>query len=302
MNDNSIFPELPIEEWEETKNTLHLYLQIVGKIRLKTFPKMNHWWHVPFYITPRGITTRPIPYGNIQFEMSFDFIDHVFLITSTDGQLRSFYLEDGLSVQGFYKHVFTNLHELGIQTKIWAIPYDMPGISEKPFETDTVHKYYDKEYVNRFWRILYQVDSVFQDFRGRFIGKSTPPHLFWHHFDLALTRFSGRRAPERKGANIVEQEAYSHEVLSFGFWAGDLNVREPAFYAYAYPVPEGLYDEQIKPKKAFWNKEAGMALYMYNEMRKEADPKFAIMEFLESVYQAGAKRANWDIDAFKLLI
>ena len=300
MSNNKIFPVLPIEEWEETKNTLHLYLQIVGKIRLKIFPKMNHWWHVPFYVTPRGITTRPIPYRNIQFEMSFDFIDHVFTIMSTEGHIRSLPLEDGLSVAEFYKQVYIHLNELDINPKIWAVPYDLPGISDEPFKTDTKHKSYDKEYVNRFWCILYQVDSFFQDFRGRFIGKSTPPHLFWHHFDLAVTRFSGQKAPGREGANIVEREAYSHEVLSFGFWAGDLNVREPAFYAYAYPVPEGLYDEPIKPEKAFWNREAGMALYMYNNMRKELDPKQAVMNFLESVYNAGAKHANWDIEAFKL--
>jgi hypothetical protein len=300
MINDKIFPELPLDEWEETKNTLHLYLQIVGKIRLKTFPKMNHWWHVPFYVTPRGITTRPIPYGNIQFEMSFDFITHVFLIASTDGQVRSISLEDGLSVSDFYRNVFTNLHELGVHPKIWAIPYDIPVIRKDPFETDTVHKSYNSEYVKRFWRILYQVDSVFQDFRGKFIGKCTPPHLFWHHFDLALTLFSGRKAPEREGANIVEREAYSHEVISFGFWAGDINVREPAFYAYAAPVPERLFDQPIKPKKALWNKDAGMAIYMYNEMRKEADPKQALTDFLQSVYKAGAGLAEWDIEAFKL--
>jgi hypothetical protein len=180
------------------------------------------------------------------------------------------------------------------------VPYDLPDISTEPFKTDTSHKSYNKEYVNRFWRILYHVDSVFEEFRGKFIGKSTPPHLFWHHFDLAVTRFSGKKAPERKGANIVEREAYSHEVLSFGFWAGDSNVREPAFYAYAYPMPEGLYNEPVKPTKAFWNREAGMALYMYNDMRKEVDTKHAIMDFLESVYTAGVKRAKWDVEAFRL--
>jgi len=300
MSNDNIFPVLPLEEWEETKNTLHLYLQIIGKIRLKTFPKMNHWWHVPFYVNPRGITTRPIPYQNIQFEMSFDFIDHVFIIVTTDGQVRSIPLEDGLSVADFYKQVFTHLDESGIHQKIWSVPYDMPGISDKPFKTDTTHKSYDKKYVNRFWHILYQVDSVFQDFRGRFIGKSTPPHLFWHHFDLALTRFSGRKGPEQEGVHIVEREAYSHEVISYGFWAGDLNVREPAFYAYTYPVAEGLYEEPIKPEKAMWNKEAGMALYMYNDMRQETDPKKALMDFLESVYMAGAKQARWDVESFKL--
>lgn len=299
MNSNKIFPELPLDDWEETKNTLNLYLQIVGKIRLKTFPKMNHWWHVPFYVNPRGITTRPIPYGNIQFEMSFDFIDHALKIETTDGQVRSVPLKDGLSVADFYKQVFTHLDASGIHPKIWAVPFDMPGISDEPFKTDTTHKSYDKEHVNRFWNILYQVDSVFQEFRGTFTGKCTPPHLFWHHFDLALTLFSGRKAPEREGANIVEREAYSHEVISFGFWAGDANVREPAFYAYAAPAPEGLFEQPIKPEKAMWNKEAGMALYMYNDMRTEADPAQALKNFLQSVYTAGAQLAKWDIDDFR---
>ncbi len=299
MSNNNIFPMLPIEEWEETKNTLHLYLQIVGKIRLSTFPRMNHWWHVTFYVTPRGISTRPIPYEDIQLEMSFDFIDHVFTIMTTDGQASSFPLQDGLSVSKFYSQVFRHLKDLGINTKIWAVPYDIPEISNESFKTDTTHKSYMKNYVNRFWNILYQVDSVFQEFRGRFIGKSTPPHIFWHHLDLAVTRFSGRKSPEKEWSNNVEREAYSHEVLSFGFWAGDQNVREPAFYAYAYPVPEGLYDEPIKPAKALWNKEAGMALYLYNSMRKEVNPKQAIMDFLESVYEAGTKLADWDIEGFK---
>jgi hypothetical protein len=300
MNNENIFPELPLEEWEETKNTLHLYLQIIGKIRLKTFPKMNHWWHVPFYISPRGITTRPIPYKKIQFEMSFDFIDHLFIITSSDGSVKRFPLQDGLSVSEFHKIVFDNLNELGIYPKILPVPYDMPAISKEPFMTDSAHKSYDKGYVNRFWRILYQVDSVFQEFRGKFIGKCTPPHLFWHHFDLALTMFSGRKSPEREGANIVEREAYSHEVISFGFWAGDVNVREPAFYGYAAPVPERLFIQPIKPENAVWNKDAGMAIYMYNDMRKETDPKQALKDFLQSVYKAGAELAEWDIDAFKL--
>jgi hypothetical protein len=300
MISNNIFPELPIEEWEETKNTLHLFLQIIGKIRLKTFPKMNHWWHVPFYLSPRGITTRPIPYKDIQFEMSFDFIDHLFVITSSGGHMKSLPLQDGLSVSEFHNHVFEDLHELGIYPKILAVPYDMPAISNEPFKTDSVHKSYDKEYVNRFWHILSQVDSVFQEFRGKFIGKCTPPHLFWHHFDLALTLFSGRKAPEREGTNIVEREAYSHEVISFGFWAGDVNVREPAFYAYAAPVSEGLFDQPIKPEKALWNKEAGMAIYMYNDMRRETNPKQALNDFLQSVYNAGARLAKWDIEAFKL--
>jgi hypothetical protein len=300
MSDDTLFPALPIEEWEETKDTLHLYLQIIGKIRLALFPRMNHWWHVPFYVTPRGVTTRPIPWRDMQFEMDFDFLGHAFTITTSRGEVRSIPLDDSLSVSLFYKTVFAYLAELGIQARIWGVPYDVPAIGTERFELDTRHASYDPQYANRYWRVLLQVDSVFQAFRCRFIGKSTPPHLFWHHFDLALTRFSGRKAPEREGAGVVEREAYSHEVLSFGFWAGDDKVREPAFYAYAYPVPEGLYDEPIRPAKAFWNREAGMALYLYNDMREESSPREALMDFLESVYRAGAKRAKWDVEGFRL--
>jgi hypothetical protein len=201
----------------------------------------------------------------------------------------------------FYKAVFAQLAELGIEVKIWGIPYDSPAIGTEPSASDTTHASYDKVYMNRMWRILLQVDAVFQIFRGRFVGKSTPVHLFWHHFDLALARFSGRPASGKEDANPVEREAYSHEVISFGFWAGDENVREPAFYGYAYPVPEGLYEEPIKPKVAFWNKEAGMALMMYNDIREAESPQDRILDFLESVYQAAAKRANWDIEDFQLI-
>lgn len=296
---NSAFPPLPIEEWEDTKNTVHLFLQIVGKIRLRTFPKKNHWWHVPFYVSTRGLTTGPIPYGTIIFEMEFDFIDHGLRITTSDGSEKIISLQN-ISVAGFYKNVFSQLSDLGIDVSIWAVPYDVPTISTEPFATDHTHASYDKEYVNRMWQILVQIDSVFQAFRGRFIGKSTPTHLFWHHFDLALTRFSGRPAPVREGANTVEREAYSHEVISFGYWAGDDNVREPAFYSYAHPLPEGLYEEPLKPKEAFWNTEAGMALLMYNDVRKAESPRQMVLDFLESVYQAGAKRSNWDVQAFEL--
>jgi hypothetical protein len=300
MADRNLFPELPLEQWEETKNTLHIYLQIVGKIRLKLFPKMNHWWHVPFYVSTRGLTTRPIPYRGIQFEMGFDFNDHVFTVATSEGKIEQMDLEDGLTVAAFYDQTMQMLKNSGIAVSIWTVPYDMPGITDIPFEKDVVHQSYDREFVNSFFQTLYQVDTIFQQFRGRFIGKSTPPHLFWHHFDLALTRFSGRTAPVREDANIVEREAYSHEVISVGFWAGDLNVREPAFYGYAYPVLDGLFETPLRPAKALWNREAGSALYPYNDMRREDDPGKALLEFFESVYQACAKVADWDVEAFRL--
>jgi hypothetical protein len=291
-----IFPPLPIEEWEATKNTVHLFLQIVGKIRLGLFPKKNHWWHVPFYVSSRGVTTRSIPYGLFNFTIEFDFIDHALKIYTSLGSVTSIPLSE-LSVAAFYQEVFTKLKELGIEVSIWGVPYDVPDISTEPFASDTSHASYDALYVNRFWQILIQVDAVFQEFSGRFVGKCSPVHLFWHHFDLAVTRFSGKTAPPREGAGIVEREAYSHEVISFGFWAGDANVREPAFYAYAAPVPEGLGEETLKPDAAFYDEQAGTALLMYNAIRGTANPRQAIMDFLESFYLTAAKRIHLDVQS-----
>jgi hypothetical protein len=310
MNDNiidqnkssdvdTLFPSLPIEEWEETKNTLHLFFQIVGKIRLTLFPKMNHWWHVTLYLSPEGMTTRPIPYQNMIFEIKFDFINHRLIITTSDGQEKSFGLE-GISVSDFYKQITAYLNELGIEVHIKATPYDVP-FSDVPFESDDKHSAYDKEYVNRYWQILVQVNSVFEEFRSRFIGKSTPVHLYWHHADLAVTRFSGKKAPAMEGGTNADKEAYSHEVISFGFWAGDDNVRAPAFYSYTYPEPEGLAEEPLSPKEAFWNTDNGaMAVLMYDDLRKSDSPRQALLDYLESAYRAGAKRANWDLEEFEL--
>jgi len=295
----SAFPPLPLDEWRATKNTLHLYLQIVGKIRLATFPRLNHWWHVPFYVSTRGLTTRPIPYASGNFEIEFDFIEHALRILTNQGDERSFALEDGLTVADFYRQVFENLAVLGIEAKIRAVPYEAP--SKTPFAEDTENKSYDKEYIERYRRILIGVNDVFEEFRGRFTGKSTPVHLFWHSFDLALTRFSGKPAPVRAEAGTVEREAYSHEVISFGFWAGDDNVPAPAFYSYTAPEPEGLTDEKLKPDAAIWNTDKGaMALLMYEDARNAESPRETILEFLESAYQAGAKRGGWNAAEFAL--
>ncbi|AKB80883.1 hypothetical protein MSBR3_0305 [Methanosarcina barkeri 3] len=296
------FPPLPLEEWEDTKNTLHLFLQIVGKIRLALFPKMNHWWHVSFYVSVRGLTTGSIPYEDMTFEMEFNFRDkeHVLRIETSEGDLKTVPLK-GLSVAVFYDRVFSSLGELGIMVGIRPVPYDMPGVSTESFPSDYQHMAYDEEYVNRFWRILVQVSSIFQVFRGWFIGKSSPVHFFWHHADLALTLFSGRPVPVTEGAKQVELEASSHEMISFGFWAGDQQIREPAFYAYMHPQPAGFMNEPLSPKEAFWSHQAGLALLMYEDVRNAADsPEKAVLDFLESVYQAGAKRANWSIEAFRL--
>lgn len=299
MPQSNLFPPLPIEEWEDTKNTLHLFFQIVGKIRLSLFPKTNHWWHVTLYISTRGMTTRPIPSGDIIFEIEFDFIDHRLVIKTSEGEVESFSLEN-LSVSDFYKKLTILLTDLGIVYSIKAEPYDVP-FSNTPFISDDEHSSYDKEYVNRYWRILVQINSVFEEFRAKFIGKSTPVHLYWHHADLAVTRFSGRRAPEMEGGTAADKEAYSHEVISFGFWAGDDNVRAPAFYSYTHPEPEGLASEPLFPEPAMWNTDNGsMAVLMYDDIRVLDDPRQAILDFMDSAYQAGSKLANWNVKELEL--
>ncbi|MCB1024457.1 MAG: hypothetical protein KDB79_08705 [Acidobacteria bacterium] len=299
LKTNDPFPSLPLEEWKATKNTLHLYLQIIGKIRLSLFPRQNHWWHVPLYVSPSGLTTRPIPYNFGSFQIDLDFIGHKLKITGSNGELREFDLYDGLTVADFYKKVFEGLSALGIETKIWAVPYE--AASTIPFAEDTENCSYDKEYIEKFRRILIAVNDIFEEFHGRFIGKSTPVHLFWHSFDLALTRFSGKRATVREDAGMVEREAYSHEVISFGFWAGDDNVPAPAFYSYSAPEPKSLIEESLQPASAFWNTDKGaMAILMYDDVRKSGSPREEILSFLESAYQAGAKCAGWDTEKFAL--
>lgn len=290
-----VFPEIPLDAWRATKNTLHLYCQIVGKIRLAMHPHVNHWWHVTLYVSPRGLTTRNIPNGGGSFEIEFDFRDHVLKISTSDGRIEDFALYDGLTVADFYASIFSNLSKLGIKPKIKPVPYEAP--STTPFREDTENKSYDKECIERFHEVLVQVDDVFEEFRGKFVGKSTPVHLFWHSFDLALTRFSGKRVEPREGAGMVEREAYSHEVISFGFWFGDdKTVPTPAFYSYTAPEPTGLSDEPLEPGQAAWNTDKGaMALLMYDDARKEADPRQTVLDFLESAYRAGAKLAGWDI-------
>jgi hypothetical protein len=288
---------MPLDAWRPTKNTLHLYCQIVGKIRLAMHPRINHWWHVPLYVSPRGLTTRTIPYSGGNFEIEFDFREHALKIYTSAGASEDFALYDGLSVGDFYTSLFSNLAKLGIEPAIRAIPYEAP--STTPFPDDTENNSYDKDYVERFHQILVAVDDILQEFRGRFLGKSTPVHMFWHSFDLALTRFSGKAAPIRDGANRVEREAYSHEVISFGFWFGDdKTVPAPAFYSYTAPEPTGLADEPLTPAAAKWAESNGahLALLLYDDVRTSTDPRAAILEFLESSYRAGAKRADWNIE------
>jgi hypothetical protein len=294
----STLPPLPLAAWKTTKDTLHLYLQIVGKVRLALSPPANHWWHVTLYVTPRGLTTGPIPHGYGDFAIDFDLVDHALVTSASDGRRRRFDLEDGLSVAGFHDRLFADLDALGIEAPIRPVPYDT--FSTEPFPTDVRHASWDREHVERFRRIHVAVDGVFQEFRGRFTGKSTPVHVFWHSFDLALTRFSGRPAPAREGAGRVEREAYSHECISFGFWTGDDRTPEPAFYSYTAPEPAGLADEPLAPGAASWTPAGAgvLAVLPYDAVRAAEAPRQAVLAFLESAYQAGAKRAGWDREAF----
>lgn len=294
-------PELPLAAWQDTKTTLHLYAQVIGKVRLALHPKLNHWWHAPLYVSPRGLTTGAIPAGDMLIDLEFDFIDHVLKIRSSDGRQKALSLLDGLSVGAFYKGVTGSLEQLGVEVDILAKPYDPPRVgSDRPFADDDLHARYDAEYVTRFWRILVWVHMVFTEFKGRFVGKSTPVHLFWHSLDLTYTRFSGRSAPRESGS-AVEREAYSHELVSFGFWAGDDDVPAPTFYSYIYPEPDGLQGAPLRPKGARWQSAGGShtALLDYDEVRRSDNPGETLLSFLDSAYQAGAGRADWDVEALE---
>lgn len=285
------WPSLPLEEWKETYATLHMWTQIVGKIRLVKSPLINHWWQVPLYVSARGLTTSAIADEARSFEIDFDFIDHQLFISTNDGIRKSIALAPR-SVADFYNEVMTALRSLGIEIKIKARPDEVPD--PIPFAEDHVHAAYDPEYANRFWRILVQADRVFKEFRSRFIGKCSPVHFFWGSFDLAVTRFSGRRAPEREGADSITREAYSHEVISHGFWPGSGNIQEPAFYSYTAPEPAGFQQAVIRPESAFYNPQTSGFILLYDDVRRADSPDETLMEFLQSTYEAGANLANWD--------
>src|SRR5918998_740091 len=292
-------PPLPLEEWEETKETLHRCCQIAGKVRMELSPFRNHWWHVTLYVTTRGLSTGPIPYGpycSATFDICFDLLENKLVVTTSDQGQFSFALDD-LPVAKFYRRLFDGLRSLGIDAAINTKAFELDD--EYTLDEDTLQYVLEQEYVRRYHRVLLWADGVFKQFAGRFNGKTSPVQLYWHSFDLAVTRFSGRRAPEREGADKVTREAYSHEVISFGFWPGDRNVRSPAFYSYTAPEPDGLTDQPLGPEAAFWAPEGGMALLMYDDMRKADSPRDVLLEFLESAYQAGAKTAGWDIEEFR---
>ena len=295
MNAAGAWPELRYEDWADTCATLHLWTQVAGKIRLACAPWANHWWHVPLYVTSRGLTTAAMPWGDRSFEIVFDFLAHRLFISCSDGALESFALAP-MTVAKFYSEVMTRLKKLGIDLKIWTMPVEIADAI--PFENDEIHHSYDTEMAQRFWRVLLGAHHLFTEFRGRFIGKVSPAHFFWGSFDLAVTRFSGRTAPAHPGApNLavwVAREAYSHEVSSCGFWPGNGGFGKAAFYAYAYPAPPGFAERPIQPAAAYFDAALGEFILPYDAMRTSPNPNAALLAFLQSTYEAAAESANWD--------
>ncbi|HEY6290980.1 MAG TPA: DUF5996 family protein [Terriglobia bacterium] len=290
------WPALPLSEWRETCATLHMWTQIVGKVRLALSPYWNHWWQSTLYVSARGLTTSPIPYEQGVFEIEFDFMDHALRIQTSQGETRTLALTPR-SVVSFYHEIMGTLESLRIQIHIWPVPVEIPD--PIPFEKDQVHASYDPEYAHRFWRVLMSVDKVFKQFRGGFIGKCSPVHFFWGSFDLAVTRFSGRRAPERPGADPITREAYSHEVISAGFWPGGGVIPDAAFYCYAAPEPPGFRESVVRPEAAFYSPALSEFFLMYDEVAKADSPEARLLEFLESTYQTGAVLGNWDRQALE---
>src|SRR3989440_6443577 len=299
MPTNDSWPELKFDEWKDTCATLHMWTQVIGKIRLKQTPLVNHWWNVPLYVSARGLTTSAMPFRDRYFEIEFDFIDHKLLIECSDGATKSLALRPQ-SVAGFYAEVMSALRDLGINIKIWTTPVEIPN--PIPFEEDTTHTSYDAEYANRFWRALVKVDEVLKKFRARFIGKVSPVHFFWGSFDMAVTRFSGRPAPEREGADIITREAYSHEVISHGFWPGNKDM-EAAFYSYTAPEPTRLADTvsqgKIRPAETFYSAEMKEFFLLYDNVRKSNSPEQTLTDFCQTTYEAGANLANWDRESLE---
>ena len=289
-------PPLPLDDWEDTKENLHRYCQIAGKVRMEYSPFRNHWWHVTLYVTTRGLTTGPIPYGRTTFDISFDLLENKLVVTTSDEGEFSFALDD-LPVAEFYRRLFDGLRSLGVDAAINTKPFGLDD--EYTLDENTLHCVCDREYVRRYHRVLLWADGVFKESAGRFAGKTSPVQLYWHSFDVAITRFSGKQLSLPEGTDSVTREAYSHEVISFGFWPGDASVREPAFYSYAAPEPEGLTEHPLSPEAASWLPEGGTALLLYEEIRDSSSPKETLLEFMESAYQAGAKSAGWDIEAFR---
>ena len=292
MKQSDYWPALPLAEWKDTYATLHMWTQIVGKVRLALSPAINHFWGTALYVSARGLTTSPIPYAKGVFEINFDFIAHTLEIATSFGEIRAFRLVPRTVAEFYAKHMGA-LHSLGIDVKVWPMPVEVPRPVR--FNLDESHATYDSKYAHRFWQILVSVNTIFWEFRSRFIGKVSPVHSFWGSFDLAVTRFSGRRAPERPGADPITKEAYSHEVISVGFWPGDGEVvKDAAFYAYAAPEPAGFKERRVRPAKAFYSTERNEFFLMYDDVRLSDSPEQLLLDFCQSTYEAGAILGNWD--------
>jgi hypothetical protein len=287
------WPALAYDDWADTAQTLHLWTQIIGKVRMVLTPPLNHWWHVPLYVSARGLTTSPIPVGGRSIEIAFDFLDHVLRIVCSDGQLEAVALRP-VSVAHFYRETMAALARLGVTPHIWTVPCEVEAAI--PFEADEIHCSYDPQAAQQFWRALVQADRVMKIFRARFIGKASPAHFFWGSFDLAVTRFSGRRAPAHPGSPLsppsVSVEAYSHEVSSCGFWPGAPGIA-PLFYAYAYPEPAGFKEATVRPAAAGFDPNLGEFVLPYDAVRAALDPDAALLEFFQSTYVAAADLAGW---------
>lgn len=290
----SAWPELSVEHWAETRDTLQLMTQVVGKVRLANTPVMSHWWNVVLYVSARGLTTGLIPYGDKGFQIDFDFVDHQLTVASTTGERRTVALRPG-PVADFYREVTAALDDLGLHTDIWPMPVEIADAV--PLDTDTQHVAYDADQVHRFWLALVQMNRVFEIFRSRFVGKVSPVHFFWGALDLAVTRFSGRSAPKHPGGAPncgphVMWEAYSHEVSSAGYWPGPDG--EGVFYSYAYPEPAGYRDAAVRPEQAYFDETLGEFVLPYTAVRESADPDALLLEFLQSTYEAAADLGSWD--------
>ncbi|MGE5209154.1 MAG: DUF5996 family protein [Alphaproteobacteria bacterium] len=302
MNDTSNpWPSLSFPEWQDTAITLHMWTQIVGKIRLTLSPWVNHSWNVTLYVTSRGLTTSPIPHGTRTFEINFDFITHQLLIEANDGERRTIELKPR-SVADFYKTVMKFLDELRLPVAINKMPNEIEN--PVPFDEDEDHRAYDREYANRFWRVLVQSDRVFKEFRSRFCGKCSPVHFFWGSFDLAVTRFSGRPAPPHPGGiphlpDAITREAYSQEVSSLGFWPGNAAARTPIFYSYAYPEPAGFTEAKVEPAAAFYEPKFREFMLPYDAVRTAEKPDEVLLDFAQSTYDAASKLGRWDRDALQ---
>ena len=285
-----LWPALPYDEWKDTYATLHMWTQVVGKVALAAAPPLNHCWGIALHTTARGVATSLLPHGHRAFTIEFDFVDHRLVIRTSDGSARALPLAPQ-SVADFYRDVTNALREMALPFKVWSMPVEIP--SPVRFEQDTEHHSYDPAWANRFWRILVQIERVFTASRCRFIGKVSPVNFFWGSFDMALTRFSGRPAPPRDGPAFVG-DAYSHEVISHGFWPGSAPVLEPAFYAYAVPEPAGLKEARVRPDAAYYHRDLGEFILPYEAVRTAASPDRAITEFIDSTYEAAATLAHWD--------